>query len=280
MVGKVAFVNVGLEGPRLTTNRVRGDYDEVMAGVRAFLDHGLPLSLSAVVYRSTLHALPFTVQPGEREVGGLVLDDEHGSGVDQQHGQILAAQCQLRGTTAGQVAGGGQQADSAGSSQPDVGRVLHQPVAGGELAAWLVTVCPFGGKLAVEQLAEDSAALFDERGVDAGNVDLPQVGSRIRVGLDPLDDTDQARPCGLVGKHAHRVRGHPFGHGWALCPGGREKLAEARDLAFDSEHLPQRFVAVDPDHVRNPVRPTRRPPTVVYSRRSGPLAARSHSRAQ
>src|SRR5262249_24625760 len=62
MVGKVAFVTVGWEGPRSTTNRVRGDYDQVMAGIRAFLDQGLPLSLSAVVYRSTLHALPFTFQ--------------------------------------------------------------------------------------------------------------------------------------------------------------------------------------------------------------------------
>jgi len=62
MVGKVAFVNVGLEGPRATTNRVRGDYDQVMAGVRAFIDAGLPLSLSAVVYRSTLHVLPYTYQ--------------------------------------------------------------------------------------------------------------------------------------------------------------------------------------------------------------------------
>jgi MoaA/NifB/PqqE/SkfB family radical SAM enzyme len=62
LAGKVAFVNVGLEGPRATTNRVRGDYDKVMAGVRAFQDAGLPLSLSAVVYRSTLAALPFTYQ--------------------------------------------------------------------------------------------------------------------------------------------------------------------------------------------------------------------------
>ncbi|MGH8885924.1 MAG: radical SAM protein [Egibacteraceae bacterium] len=30
LVGKVAFVNVGLEGPRSTTNRVRGDYDQVL----------------------------------------------------------------------------------------------------------------------------------------------------------------------------------------------------------------------------------------------------------
>jgi hypothetical protein len=56
MAGKVAFVNVGLEGPRATTNRVPGDCDEVMSGIRAFLDHGLPLSLSAVAYRVTAGA--------------------------------------------------------------------------------------------------------------------------------------------------------------------------------------------------------------------------------
>lgn len=33
-----------------------------MSGVRAFLNHGLPISLSAVVCRSTLHALPYTDQ--------------------------------------------------------------------------------------------------------------------------------------------------------------------------------------------------------------------------
>jgi MoaA/NifB/PqqE/SkfB family radical SAM enzyme len=62
LVGKIAYVNVGLEGPRATTNRVRGDYDKVMSGIRAFQAAGLPLSLSAVVYRSTLAALPFTCQ--------------------------------------------------------------------------------------------------------------------------------------------------------------------------------------------------------------------------
>lgn len=62
IAGKVAFANIGLEGPRATTNRVRGDYDQVMAGVRALADAGIPLSLSAVVYRSTLTALPFTCQ--------------------------------------------------------------------------------------------------------------------------------------------------------------------------------------------------------------------------
>ncbi|MFF1908606.1 radical SAM protein [Kitasatospora sp. NPDC058218] len=62
IAGKIAFANIGLEGPRGITNRVRGDYDKVMPGVRALQDAGIPISLSAVVYRSTLGALPFTVQ--------------------------------------------------------------------------------------------------------------------------------------------------------------------------------------------------------------------------
>lgn len=62
LVGKVGFINVGLEGPRNTTNRVRGDYDKVMRGILAFKEAGLPLSISAVVLRSLLTSLPFTYQ--------------------------------------------------------------------------------------------------------------------------------------------------------------------------------------------------------------------------
>ncbi len=62
LTGKVAFVNVGFDGPRATFSRVRGDYDKVMTGVRAFQDAGLPISLSAVVLRSTVHALPYLYQ--------------------------------------------------------------------------------------------------------------------------------------------------------------------------------------------------------------------------
>ncbi|WP_219728378.1 radical SAM protein [Streptomyces cahuitamycinicus] len=62
IAGKIAYANIGLEGPRGTTNRVRGNYDLVMPGVRALQAAGIPLALSAVVYRSTLNALPFTVQ--------------------------------------------------------------------------------------------------------------------------------------------------------------------------------------------------------------------------
>jgi molybdenum cofactor biosynthesis enzyme MoaA len=53
---------VDFDGPRATFSRVRGDYDKAMTGIRAFLDAGLPISLSAVVLRSTVHALPYLCQ--------------------------------------------------------------------------------------------------------------------------------------------------------------------------------------------------------------------------
>src|SRR5579859_1690411 len=62
LAGKVAFVNIGFDGPRAVFSRVRGDYDKVMTGVRAFQQAGLPISLSAVVLRSTLHGLPYLCQ--------------------------------------------------------------------------------------------------------------------------------------------------------------------------------------------------------------------------
>ena len=100
MVGRVAFVNVGLEGPRATTNRVRGDYDQVMSGVRAFLDHGLPISLSAVVYRSTLSALPFTYQIADVLGAGklkLILPLRKGNALDLDEHEFIsvaeAGQC-------------------------------------------------------------------------------------------------------------------------------------------------------------------------------------------
>jgi MoaA/NifB/PqqE/SkfB family radical SAM enzyme len=62
LVGKVAFVNIGFDGPRATFSRVRGNYDKVMTGIRAFQQTGLPISLSAVVLRSTLPGLPYLYQ--------------------------------------------------------------------------------------------------------------------------------------------------------------------------------------------------------------------------
>jgi MoaA/NifB/PqqE/SkfB family radical SAM enzyme len=74
LAGKVAFVNIGFDGPRATFGRVRGDYDKVMTGVRAFADAGLPISLSAVVLRSTVHGLPYLCQIADvLEAGKLKL---------------------------------------------------------------------------------------------------------------------------------------------------------------------------------------------------------------
>ncbi|WP_256789606.1 radical SAM protein [Frankia sp. AvcI1] len=95
LAGKVTFVNVGLEGPRATTNRVRGDYDKVMEGVRAFQDAGLPLSLSAVVYRSTLTALPFTLQIADVLDAGklkLILPLRKGNALDLADHEFLTVQ--------------------------------------------------------------------------------------------------------------------------------------------------------------------------------------------
>lgn len=93
LAGKVVFVNVGLEGPRTTTNRVRGDYDQVMAGIRAFQAVGLPLSLSAVVYRSTLAALPFTVQIADVLDAGkvkLILPLRKGNALDLPEEEFIS----------------------------------------------------------------------------------------------------------------------------------------------------------------------------------------------
>jgi MoaA/NifB/PqqE/SkfB family radical SAM enzyme len=110
LAGKVAYVNVGLEGPRATTSRVRGNYDKVMAGIRALQAEGLPLSLSAVVYRSTLAALPFTYQIADvLDAGklklimplrkGNALDlDEHEFITDAEAGELFGRLTELRAT--------------------------------------------------------------------------------------------------------------------------------------------------------------------------------------
>lgn len=44
-------VNVGLDGPRAITSRVRGDYDFIMKGLKGFIKNDIPFSLTAVVLR-------------------------------------------------------------------------------------------------------------------------------------------------------------------------------------------------------------------------------------
>ncbi|MFD8339981.1 radical SAM protein [Streptomyces solisilvae] len=92
IAGRIAFANIGLEGPRATTNRVRGDYDRVMSGVRALQDAGIPLSLSAVVYRSTLTALPFTYQIADVLGAGkvkLIMPLRKGNALDLDENEFI-----------------------------------------------------------------------------------------------------------------------------------------------------------------------------------------------
>ena len=59
---RVDFVNIGLDGPRNVTSRIRGDYDKIMKGVHAFKNYSIPVSLSCVVLSSTKDAVLFTCQ--------------------------------------------------------------------------------------------------------------------------------------------------------------------------------------------------------------------------
>lgn len=89
LVQRLAYVNIGLDGPRSVTGRVRGDYDRILEGVSRFKDLGTPFSLSAVVLRSTQDSVPFTAQIADvlgarklklilpiRKGNGLTLPDE------------------------------------------------------------------------------------------------------------------------------------------------------------------------------------------------------------
>jgi MoaA/NifB/PqqE/SkfB family radical SAM enzyme len=59
---RVDFVNIGLDGPRNVTTRIRGDYDKIMRGIHRFKEYGISLSLSCVVLSSTKDAVLFTCQ--------------------------------------------------------------------------------------------------------------------------------------------------------------------------------------------------------------------------
>lgn len=55
-------VNVGLDGPRAITSRIRGDYDFIMKGLKEFIKNDISFSLTAVVLRSTLDSILYTCQ--------------------------------------------------------------------------------------------------------------------------------------------------------------------------------------------------------------------------
>lgn len=55
-------VNVGLDGPRSVTSKVRGDYDFIMKGIHELIINEIPFSLTAVVLRSTMDSVLYTCQ--------------------------------------------------------------------------------------------------------------------------------------------------------------------------------------------------------------------------
>ncbi len=55
-------VNVGLDGPRAITSRIRGDYDYIIEGIRIFIKNDIRFSLTAVVLRSTIDSVLYTCQ--------------------------------------------------------------------------------------------------------------------------------------------------------------------------------------------------------------------------
>ena len=94
LAGKVAFVNIGFDGPRATFSRVRGDYDKVMDGVRAFISAGIPISLSAVVQRSAVHALPYLYQIADVLDAGklkLILPLRKGNALGMDEAEFITA---------------------------------------------------------------------------------------------------------------------------------------------------------------------------------------------
>jgi MoaA/NifB/PqqE/SkfB family radical SAM enzyme len=59
---RIDFANIGLDGPRNVTTRIRGDYDKIMKGIYRFQEYGISLSLSCVVLSSTKDTVAFTCQ--------------------------------------------------------------------------------------------------------------------------------------------------------------------------------------------------------------------------
>ncbi len=90
---RVDFVNIGLDGPRNITSRIRGDYDKIIKGVQAFKRHGIPISLSCVVLSSTKDAVLFTCQIAdllEAKKLKLILPVRKGNALDLPDSEYLS----------------------------------------------------------------------------------------------------------------------------------------------------------------------------------------------
>ncbi len=59
---KVNFVTVGLDGPRNITNKIRGDYDKIMQGIKLLKKYEIPLALCSVILLSTKESIFYACQ--------------------------------------------------------------------------------------------------------------------------------------------------------------------------------------------------------------------------
>jgi len=62
LIGKVNYINAGLDGPRNINNTVRGGYDAIINGLSNLRRSGIEVSLSTVILSSTLPYLQYVVQ--------------------------------------------------------------------------------------------------------------------------------------------------------------------------------------------------------------------------
>lgn len=93
LAGKIDFVNIGLEGPRSITDRVRGNYDKIMKGAFAFREAGIPISFSAVVLRSLIDDLPYLIQIADVLQAGkvkLIHPIRKGNGANLEDSEFLS----------------------------------------------------------------------------------------------------------------------------------------------------------------------------------------------
>lgn len=62
---RIDFINIGLDGPRNVTSKVRGDYDTIMTGVKKCKALDIPITLCCVVLASIADAVPFACQTAD-----------------------------------------------------------------------------------------------------------------------------------------------------------------------------------------------------------------------
>lgn len=62
LLGKISYVNAGLDGPRGINDQYRGNYDEIISGLNILKDSGIEVSLSTVILKDTLPYLNYVVQ--------------------------------------------------------------------------------------------------------------------------------------------------------------------------------------------------------------------------